>query len=173
MYLIIVAITAQTSGDIVFQFTEAIADSVVIHLQSGFALTAVYDPLSSLYTVHVPPLPEGSYLLTINATNTAGSTLFYTDLHSMVPISGFTVSTPYGAPSQGDPLTVADLTFEQAITLGFSMSLGVAAGSNVSVIIGWGDGDGTNYTLPTLNVAHVYGTGGSYAISVTATSLLG
>lgn len=113
----------------------------------------------------------GNLVISITASNGAGSITTNYTLHVLDPIDGLSLNTDYGDLTNNDTLLVTDLTFEEATTTGFNLAADIASGSNVSLHVDWGDGT-TSSTAPPLNLSHVYTTGGDYLVSVTASSPL-
>lgn len=139
-------------------------------------LTPTYNPNTDTYSITLPQMTEGNYLLSITATNSAGSIQSNYTLYSLDPIAGFVVSTVYGDvdPNSGTPLEITGLTFEEATnTTGFDLVADIQGGSNVTIYVDWGDGTPVIETSPPLDLNHIYSTGGDYSVIVTADSPLG
>ena len=169
----LVVIPSNNNATITFQLSTGPADTVTVQLGTLAPVAATYNAATSTYSAMITPLADGAYTLTINAFSNGEYYTIVSEVFSLTAIADLSVTTKYGILNESSVLNITDLTFEQATTSGLDLNVSLSAGSNVTAMIAWGDGQELNCSLPADSVNHVYATGGTYSLLITATSPLG
>lgn len=136
--------------------------------------TSTITPTGVVLNLSFPALPLGSHTLNVDVTSSNGSSslTFNSTVLSVIPVSGLTITTPFGTVSQGSVSELPPIAYADVIDSGVEFSLSADSLYNVTVYVSWGDNTSETAMLPAV-IKHNYTTGGQYNISLLAVTWLG
>lgn len=140
---------------------EVVVDDVALTILPS------YNSTLDMYTITIPPQTDGDHLISVNLETALGSTKTFTEpLFCFTRLRGLTVYTDYGSLTEGGSLQLPPIPYFNISQNGFYLGVTKTAGTNVTVLVEWGD-EVTNTDIVPADLYHTYITGGNYVITIT------